>query len=522
MFGRTHFFFRGVVLGRSAVTPQWRSAGASRTDRIEHQARLAQTSSFAGQAASHRHMSTVKMEDVNSVPSGQSAWKLDFSSHSFAFKHKKTKELIRGLLVLNACAVDTLVNHSIRLLTLGERILGEKLLSIFVAPFYNQFVAGNSEDKLAAISRSLHEVNVKLMVAPMLETDIGEGHDLEAMYRKNLDKTLFLIEMARRHNLSRHSTPICQTKHTAHLSADVLAKISTAYMSLSEEKRAEAVRGLALLMEASGKDGFREGTLPEVSSPLELLRLDIDDYQQLMESLPRLYILGEKCVKENVILAVDAEFTYTNPAINFLTLAMMKVFNTGRKPLIWNTYQGYLKSGLQNLQHDLRLARALGNVGFGVKIVRGAYLERERSDALEQGHPDPVNDTYEDTCSMYNSMVDAMLQEVQKDPEGKAIVVATHNEESVLLAASKMEELGLDPTVGNVVFGQVYGMAENITLPLAHCGYLVYKSVPYGSMLEVMPYLSRRASENRAVLRGARKERQLLSQELRSRFSFST
>lgn len=483
--------------------------------------RLAQTSSFASQAAS-RHMSTVKMEDVTAVPSGQSAWKLDFSSHSFAFKHKKTKELMRGLLVLNACAVDILVNHSLRLLTLGERILGEKLLSIFVAPFYNQFVAGDSEEKLAAISRSLHEVNVKLMVAPMLETDVGEGHDLEAMYRKNLDKTLFLIEMAKRHSLCRRSTPICQTKHTAHLSADVLARISTAYMSLSEEKRAEAVRVLAMLMEASGKDGFKEGTLPEVYSSLEFLGLDEDDYQQLVESLPRLYMLGEKCVEENVILAVDAEFTYTNPAINLLTLAMMKVFNAGRKPLIWNTYQGYLKSGLQNLQHDLRLAQALGNVGFGVKIVRGAYLERERSCALEQGHPDPVNDTYEGTCSVYNSMVDVMLREIQKDPEGKAIIVATHNEESVRLAANKIEELGLDPTVGNVVFGQVYGMAENITLPLAHCGYLVYKSVPYGSMLEVMPYLSRRANENRAVLRGARKERQLISQELRSRFSFST
>ncbi|XP_068218318.1 hydroxyproline dehydrogenase-like [Palaemon carinicauda] len=516
MMLRREQFLRAVLLGPSSITSQWNAV--LKIDGIGHNhVRRAQTSSTS--QATSPHLAALKIEDAIAASKIQSPQKLDFSSHSFAFKHKKTSELIRGLLVLNACAVDTLVDHSHKMFMLGQRILGEKLLSFFVAPFYNQFVAGDSEEQLATTSHVLHDVNVKLMVAPMMETDVGEGHDLESMYRKNLDKTLFLIEMARKHSLCQHTTPLCQTKHTAHLSADVLGRISTAYMSLSEEMRAEAVRVLSIHMETVGKNGLSAGKLPEVSSSLAFLGLDKEDYQQLMESLPRLYKMGEKCVKDNVILAVDAEFTYTNPAINLLTLAMMRLFNADRKPLIWNTYQGYLKSGLQNLQHDLRIVEALGGFGFGVKIVRGAYLEREKADALAEGRPSPVNDTYEDTNTMYNSMIYAMLKEVKKDPNGKAIIVATHNEESVRLAASRIEELDLNPSAGNVVFGQVYGMAENITLPLAQSGYIVYKSVPYGSMVEVIPYLSRRANENRAVLKGARKERQLLSQELRTRFS---
>ncbi|KAK8734267.1 hypothetical protein OTU49_006097, partial [Cherax quadricarinatus] len=238
-------------------------------------------------------------------------------------------------------------------------------------------------------------------------------------------------------------------------------------------------------------------------------------------SLPRLYKLGDRCVALGVVLAVDAEYTYTNPAINLLTLAMMKVFNCSSTPIIWNTYQGYLKRGRENLEHDLHVVQALGaEVGFGAKLVRGAYLERERSQAQLQGYPDPVNDTYENTNAMYDSMVKVMLQEVARKRDRRAVVVATHNEASVKHAAATMERLGIEPLEGSVVFGQVYGMAENISVPLAASGFLVYKSVPSGSMLEVMPYLSRRANENRAVLRGARRERQLLSEELLSRLSF--
>ncbi|XP_042867459.1 hydroxyproline dehydrogenase-like [Penaeus japonicus] len=442
------------------------------------------------------------------------AEQLNFGNHAFAYSHKTSKELLRGLVVLHACAIDTLVNHSYKLLTVGERMLGEKLLGYAVAPFYNQFVAGDSEEEMALVSRNLAGVGVRLMVAPMLETDVGEGHDLESMYRKNLDKTLHLIDVSRRNSALQDSRPICQTKMTAHLSADTLARVSAAYEGLSEAGRLEAVRALAKAMQEAGEG--RSRTLSPLTHPLQPLSLSSEDIQDVLDSLARIYKLGERSVAQDVVLAVDAEYTYTNPAINLLTLAMMKIFNTPT-PIVWNTYQGYLKAGRENLDHDLRLARGLGGVGFGAKVVRGAYLERERSRARELGYSDPVNDTYKDTGLVYDSMVELMLREIKASPHSRSVIVASHNEASVRTAARKLEELELDPLAGNVVFGQVYGMAENISVPLARSGFLVYKSVPYGSVAEVMPYLSRRANENRAVLKGARRERQLLTQELLSR-----
>ncbi|KAG7164486.1 Hydroxyproline dehydrogenase-like [Homarus americanus] len=432
----------------------------------------------AGGKYQQAHVSVTASADPSTTHPGQdevkksAALQLNFGNHKTAFKHKTTRELLRGLVVLHSCAVDTLVNHSHKLLSLGERLLGERLLGYMVAPFYNQFVAGDSGQELGVVSQRLASVGVRLMVAPMLETDVGEGHD---------------------------------------------ARVSTAYQSLSMAERVEAVRVVAALLVEVGSDGHTTTS----SHLLHPLQLKESDALELIDSLPRLYKLGAQCVLQDVVLAVDAEYTYTNPAINLLSLAMMKVFNNPT-PIIWNTYQGYLKAGRENLEHDLGVVRALGgNVGFGAKLVRGAYLERERSLAQEKGYPDPVNNTYEDTAAVYTSMVEVMLQEVAAEAESRAVVVATHNEASVKHAAGRLEQLRLDPQAGNVVFGQVYGMAENISVPLAASGFLVFKSVPSGSMSEVMPYLSRRANENRAVLRGARRERQLLTRELLSRLPFS-
>ncbi|XP_050716147.1 hydroxyproline dehydrogenase-like isoform X1 [Eriocheir sinensis] len=487
---------------------------------------------------------------------------LDFGDGSWVFRHKTARELLRGLLVLHACAVDPLVTHSYKLMKIGERLLGSSLLGLLMSPFYSQFVAGDSEAELGRVSRSLADVGVRLMVAPMLETDLGEGVDEQEMYRRNLDKTLMLVAQTRRQSVMGGARPVCQTKMTAHLTADVLKRVSDAYQSLTLEGKTEAVRELGQLMvkeatkeegEAGGKKreaGREEWPHPSTSSVsssssslqglLRSLPLQESDAHRLLCCLPRLHQLGETCRREDVVLAVDAEYTYTNPAINLMTLAMMHVFNRqekrggggrGRGPIVWNTYQGYLKAGVENLQEDLAVARALGeDMSFGVKLVRGAYLERERAWAAEQGRPDPVNDTYEDTCDVYNRMVEVMLAEVDaaenasgggEGAEGgqvsRAVMVATHNEESVVLATQKATRLGLDTRGGSVVFAQVYGMAENISVPLAAAGFLVYKSVPVGSVAEVLPYLSRRAAENRAVMRGARRERQLLAKELAAR-----
>ena len=170
---------------------------------------------------------------------------------------------------------------------------------------------------------------------------------------------------------------------------------------------------------------------------------------------------------------------------------------------------------------------------FGAKIVRGAYMEKERKRAKDLGYPDPVNDNYEATGQMYNNCINHIISDLlNKSPKKHHLVVATHNEEGLSNAIGTMRENCMKNDNEKIVFGQIFGMGEQVSMPLgmlwvhflpkltsncfsANAGYLVYKSVPYGPMHELMPYLSRRAAESRAILQnGVRKERELLINEL--------
>ncbi|XP_024857852.1 hydroxyproline dehydrogenase isoform X2 [Kryptolebias marmoratus] len=154
---------------------------------------------------------------------------------------------------------------------------------------------------------------------------------------------------------------------------------------------------------------------------------------------------------------------------------------------------------------------------LGVKLVRGAYMDKERKLAAKEGRVDPIHKSWEDTNHSYNGSLDVMLEVISQKPECHRIIVATHNEESVRRAAERMEELGIEKNGGSVCFGQLLGMCDHVSLTLAKESYIVYKSVPYGSVDDTLPYLVRRAQENRTVLQGIRKERDLLRKELQHR-----
>uniref|UniRef100_G3W7P0 Proline dehydrogenase n=1 Tax=Sarcophilus harrisii TaxID=9305 RepID=G3W7P0_SARHA len=159
-------------------------------------------------------------------------------------------------------------------------------------------------------------------------------------------------------------------------------------------------------------------------------------------------------------------------------------------------------------------------LGFGVKLVRGAYLESERALARERGTADPTQPDYEATSRSYSRCLELMLGHVCRRGSQCQLMVASHNEESVHQAVKRMSELGI-PLDGPVCFGQLLGMCDHVSLALGQAGYAIYKSIPYGALDEVIPYLLRRAQENRSVLQGARREQGLLSQELLRRLSRS-
>ncbi|XP_030438266.1 proline dehydrogenase 1, mitochondrial-like isoform X1 [Gopherus evgoodei] len=235
---------------------------------------------------------------------------------------------------------------------------------------------------------------------------------------------------------------------------------------------------------------------------------------QMKRMLQRMDVLATRALELGVRLMVDAEQTYFQPAISRLTLEMQRKFNM-EKAVIFNTFQCYLKEAYDNVTMDVELSRREG-WHFGAKLVRGAYMEQEHARAAQIGYEDPLNPTYEETNEMYQRCLDYVLEEIKYSQKVK-VMVASHNEDTVKFTIRRMAELGIHPSENKVYFGQLLGMCDQITFPLGQAGYPVYKYVPYGPVNEVLPYLSRRALENRGFMKRAKRERELLWNEFKRR-----
>ncbi|KAM6965085.1 proline dehydrogenase 1, mitochondrial [Aplochiton taeniatus] len=242
----------------------------------------------------------------------------------------------------------------------------------------------------------------------------------------------------------------------------------------------------------------------------------VEEEKQMERMLQRMDVLAKSAEENGVRLMVDAEQTYLQPAISYLTLEMQRVHNRER-PIIFNTYQCYLKEAYDNVCLDVEKARRQG-WRFGAKLVRGAYMYQERSRAQEMAYEDPIHPDYDATNRMYHKCLDHVLDEIGLHRQAN-VMVASHNEDTVKHTIERMNELGLLPSDNKVYFGQLLGMCDQISFPLAQAGFPVYKYVPYGPVNEVIPYLSRRAQENRGFMKGSQRERELLWRELKRRLA---
>ncbi|KAL6762746.1 proline dehydrogenase/oxidase [Haematococcus lacustris] len=248
---------------------------------------------------------------------------------------------------------------------------------------------------------------------------------------------------------------------------------------------------------------------------LQALVLSEEEVQLVTAMRARLHRLAQEAAGKGVRLMVDAEHTYFQPAIDHLTLELMRDHNRGPAgAVIFNTYQAYLTDSHGRLRDDLERSRRDGYV-LGAKLVRGAYLDLERRHAAKQGQPSPVWPSLQATHDNYHACMELLLQAVV---EGRAeVLLGTHNQASVELAVARMSELGLQPQGSNVYFGQLLGMSDHLTQTLGAAGYKCFKYVPYGEVEQVLPYLLRRAAENSNLLKGAKRDIQLLRAELRDR-----
>jgi proline dehydrogenase len=213
----------------------------------------------------------------------------------------------------------------------------------------------------------------------------------------------------------------------------------------------------------------------------------------------------------NIMVLVDAEESWIQKPVDELTDAMMEKYNKA-KVIVFNTFQLYRHDRLLFLQESIAVAKTKGYL-HGSKLVRGAYMEKERKRAAEMGYPSPIQPNKQATDKDYDEAVLFCLQNLQYN----AVFIGTHNENSCLQAAKYMEANNIPATTDRVYFSQLYGMSDNISFNLANSGYHVAKYLPYGPVYDVIPYLMRRAQENTSVAGQTSRELVLLQKEIKRR-----
>lgn len=218
--------------------------------------------------------------------------------------------------------------------------------------------------------------------------------------------------------------------------------------------------------------------------------------------------LCRRAFERNVRLFLDAEESWIQDTIDQLAYEMMDRYNH-EHTVVYNTYQLYRWESLDRLKRASEQAREHGYT-LGAKLVRGAYLEKERVRSHEEEYQDPIHATKEDTDRDFNRAIDFSLA----NRDTVSICLGTHNEYSCQYCINQMNKLGIDHNDPHVWFAQLLGMSDNISYNLANAGYNVAKYVPYGPVEAVMPYLFRRAEENKSIAGQCSREYTLVRNEL--------
>ncbi|GAB4253517.1 MAG: proline dehydrogenase family protein [Saprospiraceae bacterium] len=248
--------------------------------------------------------------------------------------------------------------------------------------------------------------------------------------------------------------------------------------------------------------------LDRVSNTEELSPEEQEEYKNVLK---RIDSICHNAASKGLSVFIDAEESWIQPAIDHLTNQMMERYNKERV-VVYNTFQLYRTDRLQYLMNSYDDSRKKGYL-LGAKLVRGAYMDKEREQAAEKGYPSPIHPNKAATDHDYNLAIRFCIENY----EHIALCNATHNSESNYLMASLIDEKKLPKDHPHLNFCQLYGMSDNITFNLAKAGYNVAKYVVYGPVRTVIPYLIRRTQENTSVTGDMSRELALVTTEMKRR-----
>jgi proline dehydrogenase len=231
-------------------------------------------------------------------------------------------------------------------------------------------------------------------------------------------------------------------------------------------------------------------------------------YRQIAE---RLDLICHTAHYAGVIIYIDAEESWMQDPIDTLAEEMMRRYNT-YQPIVFNTLQMYRKDRLAYCEKLINDARENKYIA-GIKIVRGAYHEKEALRAKQKGYENPICDSKEDTDKSFDGAIELCLKNI----DACALCAATHNQKSVTYLLDELEHRNLQQYKDRILFSQLYGMSDNLTFNLAKAGWHASKYLPYGEVKTAIPYLLRRAEENTSMSGQMGRELLLIKRELERR-----
>lgn len=234
--------------------------------------------------------------------------------------------------------------------------------------------------------------------------------------------------------------------------------------------------------------------------------------QQQWEDIKRRYRnVCQKAYSYDIPVLIDAEESWIQPAVDAFVEELMAEFNR-EKAIVYNTLQMYRHDRMSYFKELLQKAEQ-NNFHIGVKIVRGAYMEKENKRAKEMGYLSPICPNKQATDNNYNDAIRFVGEHTNRI----SVFAGTHNQDSVLLLTQILEQKDIPHNTKNVFFGQLYGMSDHLSYNLANQKYNVAKYLPFGPVKKTVPYLIRRAQENTSVKGQSGREITLLSQEMKRR-----
>jgi len=390
---------------------------------------------------------------------------LSLNNTQNAFAYKSNTDLNKAKWLFSVIQNPWIVSIGTRLTPMLMKS-GLPINGLIRSTIFNQFVGGETLAESARVTKMLGTYGVQVIL------DYGvEAKEGDASFDAVTEQFIAAIEFA----ATQDNVPFVSVKLTGLSSMHLLERLNEA---------------------------------PRLRSGIHDSESDDAAWNRLKE---RMYAICDVAATHGIGILIDAEETWIQDPIDRLAIELMGVYNK-EKVIVYNTYQLYRSDRLNFLKISHKIA-AEGQFILGAKLVRGAYMEKERARAEAMGYPSPIQIDKSASDADFDAAVVFCLDHLDQI----GLILASHNEASNLKCVQMMQDKGLPNNHPHIHFSQLYGMSDHITFNMATEGYKVSKYLPFGPLHDVVPYLMRRAQENSSVNGQTNRELLLIRQEIARR-----